>query len=569
MEKTLLIIFKTHLDIGFTDYSEEVVKNYLDSFIPNAIRVGNELRDTDTPFIWTVGSFLIDRALKNDSDGSVERAVRDGILNWHALPYTSHTELMNETLFEYALDISRRLDERFDRKTTGAKMTDVPGHTKAMIPQLARHGVKFLHIGINPATPVPPVPRLFRWKCGDDAITVMYEGDYGKIADFGDFAVCFAHTGDNLGPQNKEQIIKVYDDLREKFPGYKLKAATISDLGELAVNVPEIPTLDCEIGDTWIHGAATDPEKLSRYRRVLRYIRDNGVNADLADNLLLVPEHTWGMDVKKYFPNTTHFSADEMESIPEERKTIEKSWDEQRNYVRKAEEILGLEPEYPVKMPCLDGFTECGSKNVPFELCWQIYDNSDYDRYRREYMRIFIDWARWDFTKVGLPDYKGETCTAKVTEVWQKGDTRVVRLEFDEAERYGLPYFYATICGGKIELEWFGKRINRMPQACHLKFTELGEDWSLERMGRFMRPESFIGSPLIAAIDTKIRNRDYTVTSYDAALVEPFGRKLLHYADRGEEQELWFCLYDNIWNTNFPMWYGDDAMFRFEIEKNQ
>ena len=26
-------------------------------------------------------------------------------------------------------------------------------------------------------------------------------------------------------------------------------------------------------------------------------------------------------------------------------------------------------------------------------------------------------------------------------------------------------------------------------------------------------------------------------------------------------------LYNNIWNTNFPMWYSDDALFRFIKKK--
>lgn len=114
--KEVLILFKTHLDVGFTDYSESIIEKYLNTYIPNAIRVGYELKETDTPFIWTVGSWLINEALKRDADGSVERAVRDGILSWHALPFTTHTELMNTELFEYALDISESLDKRFGKK---------------------------------------------------------------------------------------------------------------------------------------------------------------------------------------------------------------------------------------------------------------------------------------------------------------------------------------------------------------------------------------------------------------------------------------------------------------------
>ena len=46
MQKEVLIIFKTHLDIGFTDYSKNIIKRYMDEYIPNAIKEGNVLKDT-------------------------------------------------------------------------------------------------------------------------------------------------------------------------------------------------------------------------------------------------------------------------------------------------------------------------------------------------------------------------------------------------------------------------------------------------------------------------------------------------------------------------------------------
>jgi len=45
------MIFKAHLDIGFTSYASEVISNYLKNYISNAIRVGYELKGTDTPFL--------------------------------------------------------------------------------------------------------------------------------------------------------------------------------------------------------------------------------------------------------------------------------------------------------------------------------------------------------------------------------------------------------------------------------------------------------------------------------------------------------------------------------------
>ena len=139
-KKEVLVIFKTHLDIGFTDYAKVVKDKYINQFIPNAIRVGYELKDTDTPFVWTTGSWLIWEALKQDSSGSVAKAIEDGIICWHGLPCTTHTELMDSKMFEYGLSLSQKLDERFNKHTIAAKMTDVPGHTIAMIPYLKKGG---------------------------------------------------------------------------------------------------------------------------------------------------------------------------------------------------------------------------------------------------------------------------------------------------------------------------------------------------------------------------------------------------------------------------------------------
>ncbi len=573
-KKDVLVIFKTHLDVGFTNYAENVIDNYLNSFIPNAIKVGYELKDTDTPFIWTVGSWMIWKALKEDKSGAVEQAVRDGILNWHGLPFTTHTELLSAKLFEAGLDISTELDEKFGRKTIAAKMTDVPGHTIGMIPLMRRRGLEFLHIGVNSATPVPPVPPLFKWKNGNEYITVMYEDGYGCTQEFDDFVLCFAHTHDNAGPQSKEEIIKVYEEIQKKFPDYTLKAATLNDVAERVRNIKNIPVVEKEIGDTWIHGAATDPQKLSRYRNILRHTDKNDLrDVRLRENLLFVPEHTWGMDVKKYFRDDKHYTYKEMEDCVDERKTIEKSWEEQRNYVRNAEKILGIEPEYDTSLPDLSGYAKItDDKADVFEISWQIFDNSDYERYKKDYMRLndaTVGWAIWDFTKVGLPDYNGGIYTAQVTEAYKKDNTEIYKLEFNKEieTKYGLPYFYLIIKDKNIEIKWYNKKNSRLPQACWFKIKGLDEEWELNKMGEWISPENIIGSPLISAVENGVRNKSVVIETIDTALVAPYGRRLLHYNEKGLKQDLYFNLYNNIWNTNFPMWYSDDAVFRFAIKE--
>ena len=575
MIKEVLVVFKTHLDIGFTDYSKNVIDKYLNNYIPSAIETGYKLKDTDTPFIWTVGSWLVNEGLKRDKDGKLEQAIKDGIISWHGLPFTSHTELMNTTLFEYGLSISKNLDKRFGTHTIGSKMTDVPGHTIGMIPYMAKYGIKFMHIGVNEATPMPDVPPVFKWKCDDDEIIVMYETGYGENAEFDDFAICFGHTHDNQGAQSVDGIKALYEKLRKKYPDATIKAATLNDVAERMLLLKDLPVVDKEIGDTWIHGAGTDPKKLGMYRELLRYIEENGINgADLSDNLLLVPEHTWGMDLKVYYPNKRNWFQSDFEKTEgtEERVKFEKSWEEQRDYVRGAEKALGVSADYQLKEPSLDGFEEKKVTDADFEISWQLFDVEDYNRYIDKYITFSImniDWARWDYLKLGLPVYDGGIYTANITAYYEKGKKRLYKLEFEKsiAVNYGLPVIWAEEEDGYLELKFLGKKANRLPQAFWLKFKGQKESWTVSKMGRWIKPETVLGSPLIMATDNGISNGDVTIRPLDSALVAPFGRRLLDFELNPKGEDMYFNLYNNIWNTNFPMWYSDDTRYRFCMKK--
>ena len=567
--KNVLLIFKTHLDIGFTDFSKNILDKYLHEYIPNAIRVGYELRGTKTPFVWTVGSWLVWQALKQDTDGTVESAIRDGILRWHALPFTTHTELMDTTLFTYGVELSRRLDARFGTHTTGAKMSDVPGHTVGIVPILKQRGITFLHIGINPATPLPPVPSLFRWRCDEDEIRVMYHGAYGEDYDLGDTVVVFSHTGDNHGPHSAEQIIKVYEELEEKYPGYKITAGSINDIAERVEALTDLPVIEGEIGDTWIHGLGTDPEKVSRFKKVQRHLASLGsTKTDLADSLLIVPEHTWGLDMKAQFFYDKYYSHEDILRMRAECTNAEASWREQRAYVEAAEKLLDVTPDYPICAPNLREYSDIPVPDaIDFEISWQLYNDEDYERYKRDYMRCFEEWAIWDFTKPGLDFYDGGIFVATVTRAYKKENERLYRLDFpkDIQDTYGLPHFYLCITDGAVEVKWFGKKPSRFPQAFWFKMKGYRETWKIHKMGRWIAPESILGSPYISGTDFGVKNDTYTIESWDCALVAPYGRRLLQYGEAPAEQDLYFNLYNNVWNTNFPMWYSDDAMFRFRI----
>ena len=143
--KEVIVVHKTHLDLGFTDLAENVRKRYLNDFIPKAIRVAAQLNTGgEKRFVWTTGSWLIKEAL---SSGSAQlrsqtlNALKNGDIAAHALPFTTHSELLDRDTFEYGLSLIDEIDAVTGMKTTAAKMTDVPGHTAAIVPILAAHGI--------------------------------------------------------------------------------------------------------------------------------------------------------------------------------------------------------------------------------------------------------------------------------------------------------------------------------------------------------------------------------------------------------------------------------------------
>src|SRR4051812_14534390 len=108
------LIFKTHLDIGFTDFARNVVASYFDDFIPRALAVAEELRqEGDASFRWTTGAWLIYEYLEQAAPvqrAQLERAVQNGDIIWHGLPFTMHSELMDAELFTFGLSLSQQLD---------------------------------------------------------------------------------------------------------------------------------------------------------------------------------------------------------------------------------------------------------------------------------------------------------------------------------------------------------------------------------------------------------------------------------------------------------------------------
>ena len=67
--KKVIVVSKTHLDLGFTDYAENIRQKYINTFIPSAVALAENIHtESDKKFIWTTGSWILKEALENGTD---------------------------------------------------------------------------------------------------------------------------------------------------------------------------------------------------------------------------------------------------------------------------------------------------------------------------------------------------------------------------------------------------------------------------------------------------------------------------------------------------------------------
>ncbi len=343
-----------------------------------------------------------------------------------------------------------------------------PATHRAMVPLLAEGGVQFLHIGVNPASRPPDVPSVFRWRDpGGAEVIVMYSrGGYGVVTPVPGSSdlLWFAHSEDNTGPQTRESVLAVFARVRSLYPAANITASTLDAYAATLNPIRDsLPVIGGELGDTWIHGAGTDPIKVAGYRALLRlrrgWIAGKGMAADdpeivrLERALLPIPEHTWGLDIKTYLGDWDHYRAGEFRAAraAPNYALVESSWQEQRAYLQQAVNALsnhalrqeagaalaatapvtvetgdfvelegtqrrisagGLElawDERGALVLLLEGRTgrNWASPDHPFGLfTYEVFSAADYAAFARRYninKRVTGAWAPPDFTKPGMP----------------------------------------------------------------------------------------------------------------------------------------------------------------------
>ena len=483
--KRVLTVFKCHFDAGFVDTQAAVVKRYFEDYFPKAISTATTLSKDGSPkYVWTTGSWLLYEYLEqanSDQRKRMEDAIRSGYIAWHALPFSWQTELMEPEMISGAIALSQSLDRRFGCKTTGAKMTDVPGHTRGIVSPLAAANVTFLDIGVNGASTPALLPGLFQWKdAAGAAVTVMYHADYGGIemVPDSDAAVAIVVRGDNSGPHTPEEISQTFASLKSRFPNAEIIPTNLTVVAnEIARHTYALPVVTQEVGDTWIHGVASDPLKVARYREVSRlrqqwisegsFAVGDATDIALLRHLLLEVEHTWGTDTKTWL-DFDHYVPKDLRAMLYTRnyKVVESSWTEKRQELSlgigtlppalKAEALIALkalDAKPPQALPQshspgkdldtahfvvqLDEETgaihklrhkksgrDWAAPENPLGLfSYQTLSQEDYAAFFKNYVISNEDWAKKDFGKPNIERF------GAVSKIWQP---RLTRLEASE-----------------------------------------------------------------------------------------------------------------------------------------
>lgn len=644
------VIFKTHLDVGFTSSARKITRNLWEWKIPTEIATARELEVEGIRPSFVYGSWVIWETLRKQKGkklADIERAIEEGILQWSAVPHTFQAELYDPSLLDDLLAISQQLDRQFGKRTVAAKLTDVPGQTIALVPHFAQAGVEFLHVGVNWASKNPEVPPVFRWRHADgsEVITMYCRGGYGQpqgVEGHSDWLGLIT-KGDNMDPWTAVEVRDAFERLRKQFPNAEVVGSSMNAYAHSLRSIKEqLPVVTDEIGDTWVYGCGSDPKKVAAFRELSR-LRREWIDAKVLSPkdlstfsiyLGMVGEHTWGVDHSTYLDDDDHISKASFTACRNRSnyRIMEESWKEQREYIEQAIETLPevfasqavkriealipvrpdlsqwhkcdptteiLTPLFTVKMSpngAIGLLTERKKKGrMWFDadhllglLRYQIFSDRDLAEYNRAY------WAG-DMGEVFLPnDYEDRSdsrsllCEPRLEALYRRDTDDFVsllaQLRFPEetVEKYGAPAelwmeyrFLQHDPVIEMQASWFGKSAIRVREASWFSVIPIqkknGDGWRMEKIDSLISPSQVVsfGGRNLHAVWEKIGQDKEGILfeTLDAPLFSPGRLAVYDFHNEIPDMQggIHINLHNNLWGTNYPAWYEDDALFRFRL----
>ncbi len=622
MKKKIIGVFKTHFDYGYTDLAERVLEHYCTDMLDKAISVCNATRKhgENLMYKWTLPSYLL-MQMYDRSEGERREAltslIMSGQIVCHALPFTLHTELLDkkqlDNLFIFTDEYVKTFGKYFP---ISAKMTDVPGHTSALIAPLVKRGVKFLHLGKNQASTAPDVPTLFWWqdKFGNRILT-MYNKNYGSdILPPKDWKypvwLALCHTYDNAGVQEDDYVLGVRDFCGEK---YDFATGTLDDFARelLKCDLSDIPVISGELGDTWIHGVGSLPKAVSAFRRSRKefyaleeYAEKLGADIsrerdEFYKTALVFCEHTFGANILKYLGQQRAFDKNGFALERENRAAyviLEDSWKEQEAYAGRLNEIckslkarLGYTAKAEQKSEPIsasvkgkDILISFAGKNLAVRYEYRIFGAESIFKYMQKYLVRYFDWSISDFGRNHYPEIGDEIFTAtphisKVSEDSVSVDFALQERSYSEFGNFKKLAAEIKLTDGKLSIKLAGKDKVATPLVeCGnliVKTDSESSDFAVEKCGMEIDVNSDIvkgANQLLFSSDGYARIGNIKLSSLDAPLVS-FGENAIcrfQATPKSKRKPIFVInLFNNHWGTNFPQWIEGDLSYEVIIEE--
>ena len=389
----IIVVCKTHFDIGYTHRVSEIVDYYRKEMIDKALDNLDQSKGEppEQQFTWTGPGWVMAKVTE-DWDGQtsvrkerLEQAFRSGRFVTHSMPFTYETDVVSPELLARSYEPSTMVSRKYGLPLSrDAKMTDVPSHSRLLATALANGGVKFIHIGCNWPSGSVQYPDLFWWEGPDGSrVLAMYSSIYGTCTAFWpkDFGkgegreqpgsigvnllppegwphkvwLAIIVTGDNTGPPLAKDLKPMFEEVRQKYPNIKIRMGRMEDFAQAIIDSKDdLPIIRAEAPDTWIHGVMCDPggQKLARALQPMipateelnTQLRIWGLSvpdpsADIVkafEQCMLYDEHTWGG-----YTSVEEF-GDAFNNLPAGKYAdLEASWEDKTNYIKTADNITG------------------------------------------------------------------------------------------------------------------------------------------------------------------------------------------------------------------------------------
>ena len=369
----VVVVFKMHVDIGYTNWAEGVLQKYCNEMLEETLKSIEETSSLpkSEQFVWTIPAWPLKYMLENCTDEKrikLERAIKEMRIIPHALPVTFETEASDLENLVRGLSYASEINKTYNLpQARDAKLTDVPSHSWVLPTVLKNAGVDFLHLGCNPGSASPDIPNLFWWQGPDGSklLTFYWAEYYGSgILPPKDWPfktwLAMIHTHENSGAPTPEEVAELLQTAKEEMPDVNIKIGRLSDFYDLLMKEkPELPIVSGDMPDTWIHGYMSNPRetRLSKHLQRETYnteilnsqmnqwgMSNHSIEAyidDAVENMILYDEHTFGAamshgDQHKW----TYDDEFKINKSLGNYDFIEGTWREKGNRIRNAEKII-------------------------------------------------------------------------------------------------------------------------------------------------------------------------------------------------------------------------------------